>query len=169
MPDDVFRWVIAAAVLVACLAFVAQAGVAIALLRIARRIADKALPLAERAEPILDTTRKMLEENRPRLAEISTETLEIVKTARLQATNISELLNDATVRAKARIAQIDETMSAATEQVEHVGEAVKGAVLKPAREANAVLAGLKAGLIAYARGRRRPSVDHATQDEEMFI
>ena len=169
MPDDVFRWVIAAAVVMACLAFLAQAGVAIALYQIARKISDKTLPLAERAEPILDSARKMLDDNRPRIAEISTVTLEIVKTARVQVAGISELLDDATVRAKARIAQIDETMSAATEQVENVGEAVKGAVLKPAREVNTLMAGLKAALGSYARGGRRPSVDHATQDEEMFI
>jgi hypothetical protein len=169
MPDDAFRWVIAAAVIVACLAFLAQAGAAIALYRIAKNLRDKAVPLAERAEPILDTTQKMLEENRPHLAEISAGTAEIVKTARVQASSLSELLDDATARARLRIAQIDDTMNTTVGEVEHVSEAVKGAVLKPAREVNALVAGLKAALGVYTRGSRRPSVDHATQDEEMFI
>jgi hypothetical protein len=54
-------------------------------------------------------------------------------------------------------------------QVENVGGAVKGAVLKPVREANAIMAGVKAAVVTYAQGGRRPSVDNVTQDEEMFI
>jgi hypothetical protein len=52
--------------------------------------------------------------------------------------------------------------------VQTAGENLKQAVMKPVREANGVLAGIRAGLSAYVQGRR-PSVDHATQDEEMFI
>jgi hypothetical protein len=36
------------------------------------------------------------------------------------------------------------------------------------REAGAVLAGVKAAVTSFANGRR-PTVDHITQDEEMFI
>ncbi|MCL4402496.1 MAG: hypothetical protein M1436_07535 [Acidobacteria bacterium] len=169
MPDDIFRWVIAAAVILACLAFLVQAGVAIALYKIAKRIQEKVVPLAERAEPILEDTHKLLDENRPRIAEMSADAVEIMKTARIQAGSLSGLLDDATARAKVRVAQIDETMDNAVVQVEQVGGAVKGAVLKPVREANAIMAGLKAALVTYAQGGRRPSVDHATQDEEMFI
>jgi hypothetical protein len=169
MPDDVFRWVVAAAVILACLAFLVQAGVVVALYRIARKLQEKTLPLAERAVPVLDTARKILDENRPRIAEVSTDAVEIARNARQQAIRIGELLDDAGQRAKSRIAQIDSTVEDTVEQVEQVGGAVKGAVLKPVREMNAIMAGVRAALVTYAQGGRRPSVDHATQDEEMFI
>ena len=48
------------------------------------------------------------------------------------------------------------------------GDNVKEAVLKPVREASGVLAGIKAAVTTLANGRR-PTLDHITQDEEMFI
>jgi hypothetical protein len=169
MSDEAFRWVIAVAVGLGCVAFLVQAGFVIALYRITKKMQDKVVPLAERAEPILDSAQAVFVENRPRIAEMSTEALEVVKTTRKEVARISELLEETTVRAKARIAQIDETVEVTVEQVEQVGGAVKGAVLKPVREANAIMAGVKAAVVTYAQGGRRPSVDHATQDEEMFI
>jgi hypothetical protein len=52
--------------------------------------------------------------------------------------------------------------------VQHAGESVRDTVLKPVREVNGVLAGIKTAISVYSHGRRQ-SVDHATQDEEMFI
>jgi ElaB/YqjD/DUF883 family membrane-anchored ribosome-binding protein len=169
MSEDLFRWVIAAAVVLACLAFVVQAIVVLLMYRVARRTQSKVLPLVERAEPVLDTTRQILEENRPRIAEISTEAVEIVKTVRTQAEHISELLTESADRAKARLAQIDRTVDETVDQVEQVSGAVKSAVLKPVKEVNGLMAGMKAAISTFAAGNRRPSVDHATQDEEMFI
>lgn len=169
MPDDVFRWVIAIAVLLACVAFLVQAGTVIALYRIAKKTQEKIMPLADRAEPILESARQIAIENRPKIAEVSTEAVEIARMARKQATQIGDMLEDTAARAKVRIAQIDEKMEETVEQMETVGGAVKGAVLKPVHEANALMAGLKAAVVTYAQGGRRPSVDHATQDEEMFI
>lgn len=170
MADEVvFRWVIAIAVILAAIAFLVQAGIAIALYRIATRMQAKVMPLADRAEPILDTTRKILEENRPRIAEMSTQGVEIARSTREQVVKVGVMLDDASTRARARLADIDQKVENTVEQVEQVGGAVKTAVLKPVREATAIMAGIRAALVTYARGGRRPSVDHATQDEEMFI
>jgi hypothetical protein len=169
MPDDVFRWVIAIAVILACVAFLVQAGAMIALYRISRKMQAKVMPLADKAEPILNNAREIVIESRPRIAELSTEALEIARTARKQAVQLGEMLDDTARRAKVRIEQIDQKVDETVEQVEQVGGAVKGAVLKPVREMNALMAGMKAALVTYAQGGRRPSVDHVTQDEEMFI
>jgi ABC-type transporter Mla subunit MlaD len=168
MTDDVFRWVIAIGVALAAIAFLIQAGIAVALYRIARRMQAKVTPLAERAEPILDTTRQMLAENRPRVAEISTHAVEVAKSVRRQTTQIGELLDETSTRARIRLADLDEKVEETVEQVGQVGGAVKTVVMKPVREMNAIMAGVRAALVTYARGRR-PSVDHVTQDEEMFI
>lgn len=170
MPDDVFRWVIAGAVLLACIAFLVQTGIVIALYRVARKTQTRVLPLVDQAEPILCTTRQILEENRPRISEISAEAVEITKTTRAQAERIGDLLGDAAERAKARLAQLDKTVDDTMEQVEHVGDVMRSAVLKPVKEVNGLVAGMKAAISTYAAvAGRRSSVDHATQDEEMFI
>lgn len=176
MPEDVFRWVIAVGVLLACITSVWQALILAAIYR-AGREAQKAgkeaqtrlAPLVDRFEAILTTSGKMLDENRPRIADITAETLVLAKSVRQQAERIGELLDDANQRAKVRIAQIDQTVGNTVERVEHAGEAVKSAVMKPVKEVNGIVAGVKAALNTYAQGGNRNSPEHATQDEEMFI
>jgi len=64
--------------------------------------------------------------------------------------------------------QIDHTVEHTVEQVEHVGDAVKRAAMKPVRELNGLAAGVSAAVSSLVKGRKY-SVDTATQDEEMFI
>jgi methyl-accepting chemotaxis protein len=183
MPEDVFRWVIAVGVLLACLASVWQALILFAVYK-AGKEAQKAGkeaqtrlgPLVDRFEALLVTSNtflttsgKVLEETRPRIADITAETLVIAKSARQQAERIGELIDDASGRAKARIAQIDQTVDHTVEQVENASEAVKSAVMKPVKEVNGIVAAVKAALNTYAQGGNRNSPEHATQDEEMFI
>jgi methyl-accepting chemotaxis protein len=204
MSDEAFRIVITAAVIVAALAFVVQAGVALALYRVARKLQQKISPVLEKGEavagkagpviekigPLLDqarpvvqrlgpavdkltailtTTHQILEETRPRIAEVSTEAVAITKSGREQVERLGTLLHDASERAQARLAQIDHTVDNTVEQVEKAGETVKSAVMRPVREVNGIAAGISAALATLAGRPRKSSVDHATQDEEMFI
>lgn len=176
MPEDIFRWVVAAAVILACLASVWQAVILAAIYRAgkeAHRAGKEAQsrigPLVDRFEAMLTTSSKILDENRPRIAEITAETLVVAKTARLQAERISQVIDDANERAQARIAQIDRTVDQTVGQVEHAGEAVRSAVMRPVREVNGLVAGVKAAFSTYAQGGSRNSPEHVTQDEEMFI
>ena len=176
MPEDLFRWVVAGAVILACLAFVVQSVVFVLMYRVARKTQTRVLPLVDRAEPILNTAHEVLVENKAKIAEITEEAVAIAKTARAQADRIGDLLSDSAERAKARLAQIDRTVDETVEQVEHVveqvehvGDAVKTVVMKPVKEVNGLMAGMKAALTTLAGNNRRHSVDHATQDEEMFI
>jgi hypothetical protein len=82
---------------------------------------------------------------------------------------IGELLHDAGDRARARIEQIDQAVDNTVEQVEQMGDAVKRAVLRPVREVNGLAAGISAAVSTLVHHSRKPSVDQATQDEEMFI
>ncbi|HWD99545.1 MAG TPA: hypothetical protein VG345_10925, partial [Bryobacteraceae bacterium] len=88
--------------------------------------------------------------------------------AKDQAHRWAEVGRDMADRTKAQIARVDSAVDETVEHVQHAGANVKDAVLKPVREANGILSGIRAGVSAYVQGRR-PSVDHATQDEEMFI
>ena len=54
MPEDIFRIVITAAVALATLAFLVQAGVAIGLYRVARKIQEKVTPLAEKGTAVAE-------------------------------------------------------------------------------------------------------------------
>jgi methyl-accepting chemotaxis protein len=169
MSEDVFRWMIAAGVALAAVAFAAQAVTSIAIYRVTRRMQNKVSHLADRSEPILDTTSKILEETRPRIQELSVEALEIARTAKVQVAQIAEIVKDTGELAKERISQIDHKVVETVDQMSEVGDVVKTVVTRPVREVNGILAGVRAAVTSFAHGGRRPSVDHATQDEEMFI
>lgn len=139
-------------------------------------VIEQVRPLIERAGPVLDSAQSVLkktaaviDETRPKVAEISTETVAIVKSGRQQVERIGELLDEAGSRAKERLEQIDRSVDNTVEHLEQAGDVMKRAVMRPVKEVNGLAAGISAAVSALAHGKRRPSVDHATQDEEMFI
>src|SRR5689334_14701422 len=197
MPDDIFRIVITVAVALACLAFLVQAGVAIALYRVASRMQKKIFPLVDRADalvkqaapivakagPVIDRagpaidsargiltkTETIIEEVRPRITEISAEAVAIAKSSRRQVERVGELLEDAGSRAKERLEQIDHSVDNTVEHLEQAGDVMRRAVLRPVREVNGLAAGISAAVSTLVHGSRKSSVASATQDEEMFI
>jgi ABC-type transporter Mla subunit MlaD len=176
MPEDVFRWIVSVGVVLSCLAFIGQTLILAAVYRAGKEaqkagkdIQGKVGPIIDRFQAIVETTSRILDESRPHVADITADASAIAKTARRQAERISELIDDTNTRARTRIAQIDHAVDETVGQVEQVSETVKSAVMRPAKEVNGILNGVKAAVNTYAEGRRRPSVDHATQDEEMFI
>jgi uncharacterized protein YjbJ (UPF0337 family) len=168
MSDDIFRLVVAGGVVLAALCFLAQTLAMMAVLRAVNKLREKLEPLAEKTGPILELVRTSATELVPRMMDISADAVEISKSAREQINRVGELLKDFSDRAMAQVARIDGAVEQTVGNVQNAGESVKDAVLKPVREVNGVLAGIKTAISVYSHGRRQ-SVDHATQDEEMFI
>jgi methyl-accepting chemotaxis protein len=131
--------------------------------------AGKVAPVADQLELVLATANRIMEETRPRISELSGEAVEIVRSGREQVERIGELLHDAGDCARTRLEQIDQAVESTVEQVGQVGDAVKRAVLRPVREVNGLAAGISAAVATLVHHSRKPSVDQATQDEEMFI
>ncbi|MBV8728578.1 MAG: hypothetical protein JO336_02090 [Acidobacteriia bacterium] len=222
MSEDVFRIVVTIAVILACISFLVQGAIMLALYRVARKMQDKvspliekgevvaakAAPLIEKAGPLVDqarsviekvgekvppilqrvppimervppamdkatailtTTHEIIDENRPRVSEIVVEGVTIAKSGREQVQHIGNLLHDASDRARTRMEQIDRTVDHTVEQVDQISSSVKSAAMRPVREVNGIAAGFSAAMSTLLRSSRRSSVDHATQDEEMFI
>jgi len=131
--------------------------------------ADKAGKMMDQANTVLATANRIMEDTRPKIAQISAETLAIARSGRDQVERLGDLLHDASDRARHRLEQIDQTVESTVGQVEHVGDSVKRAVLRPVREVNGIAAGISAAVSTLVHGSRKSSVDAATQDEEMFI
>jgi ElaB/YqjD/DUF883 family membrane-anchored ribosome-binding protein len=132
-------------------------------------VIEKTGATVDKVGPILENVRQIVEEARPRIVQISDESVAVAKSARKQVERAGDLLEDAGVRAKERLAQIDESLEQTVEQVGQVGGAMKRAVLKPVREVNGIAAGVSAAVSTIVSGPRRPTVETVTQDEEMFI
>ena len=175
MPEETFRWVITGGVAIATLCILTMAVVAVLLYRVVSRVQLRMEGVAERAEPIIDTVRQIASDSAPKISLISTRAVEIATNAKEisdlaneQAHRFAEVGRDIADRTKAQIARVDAVVDDTVDKVHQAGDNVKAAVSKPVREASAVLAGVKAAVSTLANGRR-PTVDHITQDEEMFI
>jgi peptidoglycan DL-endopeptidase LytF len=128
---------------------------------------DKVGVVVERAGELVAGVTQLVDDSRPRFAEITDETLGIVKTGREQVEKVGDLLQDAAGRARTRLNQIDRSLDNTVAQVEHASESVKRAVMRPVREVNGMAAGISA--VVSSLVRKKAPVDEATQDEEMFI
>jgi methyl-accepting chemotaxis protein len=175
MSDDAFRWVITAAVILSALCFLIMGIAALVVMRVISKLRAKVEATLSRAQPIIDTVKRVSEENAPKISDIATSAKQIAANAKDvsvvakdQAHRWAEVGRDLADRTKAQVARVDTAVDETVDQVQHVGANVKEAVMKPVREANGILSGIAAGVSAYVQGRR-PSVDHVTQDEEMFI
>jgi methyl-accepting chemotaxis protein len=109
-----------------------------------------------------------VDDNGPKLSQIATEATEMTKALHQQVDRLGEVVKDVSDRARAQVARLDGAVDQTVEQVQHASEAMRQAVLKPVKQVDGIMHGIRAGLSVLTQGRRE-SVDHATQDEEMFI
>lgn len=133
-----------------------------------RKLQAQVTQIWPQIEAIVGVSKRTAENVEKHVAKIGENTSVIVDVTRQQVVKIDEFLNDATTRAKVQIERaemvLDDTMGRAQETV----SIVQRTVLRPIREVNGVLSGVRATLAHLGRGSR-PTVDHATADEEMFI
>ena len=168
MSDDVFRWVIAIGVFLAVIAFIVQAAMVFAMYRVTKATQEKLLPVVEAATPIIGTVRRFVDENTPKFSQMATDLSASVKTLREDVNRLSEVVKDISDRARVQVARIDGAVDETVEQVHQASDVVKQALLKPVKQVDGIMHGIRAALSVVAHSRRE-SVDHATQDEEMFI
>jgi hypothetical protein len=109
-----------------------------------------------------------VDDARPKIQEVFVRAAEITTLARDQMARLDALVTETSDSVRVQIERIDMVVGDAVERVQETTAAVQGTILKPVREVNGLISGVRAALSTLARGNRA-SVDHATQDEEMFI
>jgi hypothetical protein len=140
----------------------------VGLLLVARDIQGKVLASWPQIESILAISKRSAEQAEKHIGKIGATSVAILDLTRQQLVKVDELLSDASTRAKVQMERaemvLDDTM---TRVQETVGVVQKG-VLRPVREVHGIVSGIGA-MLAYLGRRGRPTVEHATSDEEMFI
>lgn len=123
MSEDLFRIVISVAVALACLAFLVQAGVAIALFGLVRKMQRKMLPLADRAGtvmekagPVIDQARAVMEKAVP-VIDQGRVVLQKVAPATEQAGLLMEKTGAAVAKAEAMLAAAQQMLEEARPRV----------------------------------------------------
>jgi hypothetical protein len=168
MSEDAFRWVVALGVSLCWVAALVMAWSVFNILRAVKRLEVKITPVVDKAGPILDSAKTLVDDARPKINDMIARADEIVVSARDQMARLESLVTEASDSARLQIERIDLAVGDTVNRVQETTAAVQSTILRPVREVNGVVSGLRAAISTLARGNRA-SVDHATQDEEMFI
>jgi len=175
MTEETFRWAVVAGVLIASASILVLAISGMVMFRVVARLQRRIDSLADRYEPLIDTGRRIVEDLAPKISRIGSnvehitaDAQDIADVAKDQAHRFAEVGRDIADRTKAQVARVDAAVDETVERVQHAGEHLKVAAVKPVKEASAVLAGVRAAVSAYGH-QRRTDREHIPQDEEMFI
>lgn len=155
-------------VAVAAIALLGQAIALIGLLFIARDIRTKTLALWPRIEEIVAVSKRSVDRAETHITRIGAASVAILDVTKQQLDKVDELLSDASTRARVQMERAEMVLDDTMTRVQETVGIVQRGVLRPVREVHGILSGFRTALAHLGRGGR-PTVDHATSDEEMFI
>jgi hypothetical protein len=166
--DSTLLIVLTVFVALTSVAMVAQAIAMVGIARAARQMQEKLNGLLPEATRILDAAQTAINQTSKFVTETNTRTVDILDLTKAQLNKLDDVLTDATNRAKVQMERAELVLDDAMGRTQQTVAILQKGVIGPIREVHGVLSGIRAALAAFARGNR-PTVDHATADEEMFI
>lgn len=153
------------------LSALSQLGQCIALFGLRKKmqaIHEESKPLLKKAEGTLESAKVTIDDSRTQMLEISKKTNLILDSAHSQLTKIDSVVTDASDRAKVQLERMELVVGETVDKVQGLVNTTQDGLMKPIREVSALATGVKSAF-GFLFKSRRPSVVHATQDEEMFI
>lgn len=159
-------------IVITAIAVAWQTIILVSLARVLTRLAlrsERVLNEVEgRLPPLLTESEAILRDSRAKIDIAGTHLIEITGLARDQMRRADELFAEISDRARLQVIRLDQAISTTFEKVEETTEMVQRTVLRPIRDAAAIIHGVRTGLDFFLR--RRPSPPALSpQDEEMFI
>jgi len=155
-------------VFLAAIAMLIQAGTLLGLFIVARRIQEKVTVMTGPITGLIDTSKKTLQTVEGHIDRIGASSNAILDSTKQQMVKVDSLLTDASTRAKVQMERAEMVLDDTMGRVQQTVSFVQSGVIRPVREVQGIVTGLRTALTHLGRGGR-PTVDHATADEEMFI
>lgn len=155
-------------VALATIAMVIQACTLLGLLLVVRKLQQAVTPMVPQIESIVGTTKRTVAGVEKHIEKIGATSSSILDVTKQQLVKVDELLTDATARAKVQMERAEMVLDDSMTRVQQTISYVQSGVIRPVREVYGVFAGIRTTLAHLSRGAR-PTVDHVTSDEEMFI
>ena len=153
---------------IAAFALIVQAAMLLGLFLVARQIRSKVFEFTGPMQTLLSTSQRALTVAQGHLDKIGTSTESIFEMTKDQVQKLNALIDDASTRAKVQMERAEMVLDDTMTRVQTTASFIQSGVLRPVREVHAVFAGVRTALLHLSRPAR-PTVDHATTDEEMFI
>ena len=165
---DTFQIIVAVGVIVAALALVLQLACLAGMFLAVNKLKTQVMQVWPEVMAIITTTKRITADVEVQVKRIGETSNTILATTRQQVAKIDELLNDATTRAKVQMERAEMVLDDSLSRAQQTVSIIQRTVLRPVREIHGVLSGIRT-TFAYISRSGRPTVDHATADEEMFI
>ncbi len=129
---------------------------------------ERANAFMDRFEPLADNAQKTLEQVRTQSDQILKKVDGLADQSKSQLDKVDSLLTDVSQTTRVQLERIDRAIADTVDRVHFTTEALQKTVLVPVKQVRGVAAALSA-IVGSLNARRRPTVDRATLDEEMFI
>jgi len=158
----------AIAVAVSSISMLVAALAMVGLYRAIRRLEAELLPLFPLAMSTLDQAQQTLALSLTQIEQLSAKAHAVLDSSKQQLDAFSETRGEFTQRFRAQAERLELVLDDTVSRLQDVAGVVHRGVVTPVREVSGVLAGIRTAFQTFLRNRR-PSVDRATHDEEMFI
>jgi len=155
-------------VALAAIAMIAQAAALLGMFLAVRKLQAKVDSYLPQVAKILEASRSAVEKAGALIHDANSRTSAILDITKSRVTKIDGFLGDATMRAKVQMERAEMVLEDTMSRTQRTVSIVQRGIISPIREVHGLLMGIRATLAALGRGTR-PTVDHATTDEEMFI
>lgn len=166
--DLLLLYVMAVFTGIAAVALVIQMLFLFGIYRAMRALQQRSVSFMDRWEPLADSAQKTLEQVGKQSDEILTKVNELADSTKVQMGKVDTLLSEVSETARVQMARVDQTMEHSLETVRETTDAVQKTILVPVRQVRALALAVST-VLDHLVGRRRPTVDSVTIDEEMFI
>jgi ABC-type transporter Mla subunit MlaD len=158
----------AIAVVISSISLLTSALASIGLFRAVRRLEAKVEPLVPEALGALADMRHTLQATVTQVRELSDRAKDVLDQSQTQVEHFSAAREEVTHRLRVQAERIELVLEDSLSRFQEVVHTLHSGVMRPVREVNGVVSGIRTAFSAYLSGRR-PSVAQATSDEEMFI
>lgn len=118
--------------------------------------------------PLLTSARSLLESTRKEVNRLTETVEDLSQGARTQMGRVDRVMSEASDRARLQVIRLDQLVADVFDRMERSLEFLEKSLVRPVRELEAFLRGIRVGL-DHLFGRRRRTPERATQDEELFI
>lgn len=125
--------------------------------------------LASALGPLVKDVHGMVAETRPKLQVVAANVAEVSALARDQLRRADAFASDFAQRLELQMVRVDDALGSAIASVDEIATTMRQTVLRPVRDANALMAGVRTGLDFFFRRRASPAPRPVYQDDEMFI
>lgn len=156
------------AISLAALGLVVQALAALGMYRNIRRLREQVEPLIPEVREAVASARQTLASTQQKVEDLSAKASQLLDSANRQLKEFEAVRTDFTERFRAQSERLELVLDDTMGRFQEISSTLHSGVMKPVREVSGLLAGVRAAFQTFLSGRR-PPVDRATQDEEMFI